>query len=85
MYYLQEFLRMEEENIVFDTIPANYGGMVHGMSYVIIYLDQWLSYLNAYLNPFTTDITVDNLDIIYSAPNGALTATTGTIRGSDRW
>ena len=85
MYYLQEFLKMDEENIVFDTIPANYGGEVHGMSYVIIYLDQWLSYLNAYLNPFTTDLTVDNLDIIYAASGGTLTATTGTIRGNDRW
>ena len=85
MYYLQEFLKMDEENIVFDTIPANYGGMVRGQSYVIIYLDQWLSYLNAYLNPYTTDLTVDNLDIIYAASNGNLTATTGTIRGSDRW
>ena len=85
MYYLQEFLRMDEENIIFDTIPANYGGEVHGQSYVIIYLDQWLSYLNAYLNPFTTDLTVDNLDIIYAASGGTLTATTGTIRGNDRW
>ena len=85
MYYLQEFLRMDEENIIFDTIPANYGGEVHGQSYVIIYLDQWLSYLNAYLNPFTTDLTVENLDIIYAASGGTLTATTGTIRGNDRW
>ncbi len=85
MYYLQEFLKMDEENIIFDTIPANYGGTVHGQSYVIIYLDQWLSYLNAYLNPYTTDLTVDNLDIIYATSSGALTATTGTIRGNDRW
>ena len=85
MYYLQEFLKMDEENIVFDTIPANYGGEVHGMSYVIIYLDSWLTYLNEYLNPYTTEITVDNVDIIYATSSGALTATTGAIRGNDRW
>ena len=85
MYYLQEFLKMDEENIVFETIPANYGGEVHGMSYVIIYLDDWLTYLNEYLNPYTTEITVDNVDIIYATSSGGLSATTGAIRGNDRW
>ena len=85
MFFLKEFLKMSDENIVFDTIPANYGGEVHGMSYVIIYLNQWLDYLNAYLNPFNEPITTSNLDIIYADNNGNLTATTGTIRGNDRW
>ena len=85
MFFLKEFLKMSDENIVFDTIPANYGGQVHGMSYVIIYLNQWLDYLNAYLNPFNEPITTSNLDLIYADNNGNLTATTGTIRGNDRW
>ena len=85
MFFLKEFLKLDEENIVFDTIPANYGGEVHGMSYVIIYLNQWLDYLNAYLNPFQEAITTSNLDLIYANDNGKLTATTGTIRGNDRW
>ena len=85
MFFLKEFLKMSDENIVFDTIPANYGGEVHGMSYVITYLNQWLDYLNAYLNPFNEPITTSNLDIIYADNNGNLTATTGTIRGNDRW
>ena len=85
MYFLKEFLKMDEESIVFDTVPANYGGEVQGMSYVIIYLGQWLDYLNAYLNPFNEPITANNLDLIYADSNGRLTATTGTIRGSDRW
>ena len=85
MFFLKEFLKMSEENIVFDTIPANYGGEVHGMSYVIIYLNQWLDYLNAYLDPFDEPITTSNLDLIYANDNGNLTSTTGTIRGNDRW
>ena len=85
MFFLKEFLKMSEENIVFDTIPANYGGEVHGMSYVIIYLNQWLDYLNAYLNPFSEPITTSNLDLIYADDNGRLTSTTGAIRGNDRW
>ena len=85
MFFLKEFLKMSEENIVFDTIPANYGGEVHGMSYVIIYLNRWLDYLNAYLDPFDEPITTSNLDLIYANDNGNLTSTTGTIRGNDRW
>ena len=85
MYFLKEFLKMDEESIVFDTIPANYGGEVQGMSYVIIYRDQWLECLNAYLNPFSESITTSNLDIIYADDNGRLTSTTGAIRGNDRW
>ena len=85
MFFLKEFLKLSDENIVFDTIPANYGGEVHGMSYVIIYLNQWLDYLNAYLNPFNEPITTNNLDIIYADSNGNLTSTTGAIRGNDRW
>ena len=85
MFFLKEFLKLSDENIVFDTIPGNYGGEVRGMSYVIIYLNQWLDYLNAYLNPFNEPITTSNLDLIYADNNGNLTATTGTIRGNDRW
>ena len=85
MFFLKEFLKMSEENIVFDTIPANYGGEVHGMSYVIIYLNQWLDYLNAYLDPFNESIGTNNLDLIYADNNGRLTSTTGAIRGNDRW
>ncbi len=85
MYYVQEFLKMQDEDIVFSTIPADYGGEVNGMSYVIIYLDAWLTEINDYLNPYTTDITAENVDVIYRNSSGNLTSTTGVIRGSDRW
>lgn len=85
MFYVQEFLKMQDEDIVFDTIPADYGGEVDGMSYVIIYLDAWLTAVNDYLNPYTTDITAENVDIIYRNSAGNLTSTTGVIRGNDRW
>ena len=85
MFYVQEFLKMQDEDIVFTTIPADYGGEVNGMSYVIIYLDAWLTEINDYLNPYTTDITAENVDVIYRSSSGNLTSTTGIIRGSDRW
>ena len=85
MFYVQEFLKLEDENITFETIPANYNGSKGGMSYVFIYLDEWLDYVNTYLNPYTSDVTADNVDIIYEDANGNVTATTGTIAGSNRW
>ena len=85
MFYVQEFLKMQDEDIVFDTIPADYGGEVDGMSYVIVYLDAWLTAINDNLNPYTTDITAENVDVIYRNSSGNLTSTTGVIRGNDRW
>lgn len=85
MFYVQEFLKMQDEDIVFDTIPADYGGEVNGMSYVVIYLDAWLTAINDNLNPYTTDITAENVDVIYRNSSGNLTSTTGVIRGNDRW
>ena len=85
MFYVQEFLKLKDENITFETIPANYNGSKNGMSYVFIHLDEWLTYVNTYLNPYKSDITVDNVDIIYEASNGNVTSTTGTIAGNNRW
>lgn len=85
MYYIQEFLKLKDENITFETIPANYNGSKNGMSYVFIHLDEWLTYVNAYLNPYTTEVTRDNVDIIYEDTSGNVVSTTGTIAGSNRW
>lgn len=85
MFYVQEFLKLKDENITFETIPANYNGSKNGMSYVFIYLDEWLTYLNTYLNPYTADVTVDNVDIIYEDTSGNVVSTTGTIAGNNRW
>ena len=55
------------------------------MSYVFIYPDEWLADVNAHLNPFTAEITAEDVDIIYETPGGGRAATSGSIRGDDRW
>lgn len=85
MFYVQEFLKLKDENITFETIPANYNGSKNGMSYVFIHLDEWLTYVNTYLNPYTSDVTAGNVDIIYEDARGNVVSTTGTIAGSNRW
>lgn len=85
MFYVQEFLKLKDESITFETIPANYNGNKNGMSYVFIHLDEWLTYVNTYLNPYTADVTAENVDIIYEDAGGNVVSTTGTIAGNNRW
>ena len=84
MFYVKEFLKLDESAIGFETIPANYNGVKNGMSYVFIYVDEWLEYLNTWLNPYTTEITTANVDILYES-NGQVVATSGTVQGPNKW
>ena len=84
MFYVKEFLKLDESAISFETIPANYNGVKNGMSYVFIHVDEWLEYLNTWLNPYTTEITSANVDILYES-NGQVVATSGTVQGPNKW
>ena len=71
---------MASPNISFDTLPANYYGSVYGMGYCIPYVDQWLTMVNEKLNPFSTEITTANVDMLYGDGSN-LQGTQGYIRG----
>lgn len=49
------------------------------MSYVFIHVDEWLDYLNTWLNPYTKEITSADVDILYES-NGQVVATSGTVQ-----
>ena len=63
-YFATEFMKIDAGNITFQTIPGKGDGYVFGMSYVIPYIDEWLEMVNEYLNPFTVEITRDNINMI---------------------
>ena len=84
MFYVKEFLKLDESAISFETIPANYTGTKNGMSYVFIHVDEWLDYLNTWLNPYTKEITSADVDILYES-NGQVVATSGTVQGPNKW
>ena len=66
-FFAQEFLRMDRENIHFHTVDQNIANIfdrVNGASMVTLYLEPWLELINAYMNPFTWEITVDDVAII---------------------
>jgi len=80
-----EFLKLSEENINFYLMPGNYNGSVNGISYVFVYLDEWLEMINSKLNPFKTEITESNLNILTKDSSGNLYSTTGQIAGANNW
>lgn len=80
-FFAREFLACSSDGISFSTMPGNYNDSVGGFSYVTIDIDGWLDVVNTQLNPWSKDVTVDNVDILTRDSSGSLYATTGTIKG----
>lgn len=89
MWFAKELLKLDAENVTFHTLPGNYGDYVvqngRQVSYVTIYVNQWLEMINTYLNPFDEDIRKSELDILTKDGSGNLYATSGVRRGSAGW
>ncbi|MDO4567168.1 MAG: LCP family protein, partial [Oscillospiraceae bacterium] len=81
-YFAQEFLKMDMSNINFMTIPNKPDAVIYGQWYVTVYIDQWVEMINEYLNPFTIELTRDNLDMI-SFDGANWDTTQGYIAGGD--
>lgn len=73
-YFLRQALACKAEDINFYTAPNN-PDMVHGYSYAILDLNQWIPMINERINPYKTEVTAANLDVVYRDGNGAITAT----------
>ena len=62
--------------------PSTGTDSVGGFSYVSLYPDEWLQMVNDYLNPWSEEVTEENVNIL-TRKNGALYATTGVIAGGE--
>lgn len=82
MYLLEQFMKLDTEDITFQTIPNRMDGMIYGLNYVMPKIDEWVVMINEYLNPFDVEITENNLDMI-SYIDGVWTMTQGYIAGGD--
>ena len=81
-YFAQEFMKINADNITFNTIPGRGDGYVLGLSYYLADIDEWLVMLNEYLNPFTVELTRENINMIsYDMDTGAWDMTQGYIAG----
>jgi LCP family protein required for cell wall assembly len=81
----KEFLKMDSTNISFEKIPADYWDTVNGVSYVTIYVNDWLQMLNEKINPFVEDIKAEDLSIYTRDSKGKLYVTDGNYAGKATW
>jgi LCP family protein required for cell wall assembly len=84
-WYARELLKMDAANVSFEMIPANYYDKVSGDSYCTIKVDDWLSIINAKLNPFDFEIKAEDLSILTRDANGELYVTNGVWAGKQSW
>lgn len=77
-WYAKEFFKMSSDDISFMTVPSS-GAMIRNLSYVTIKADDWLTMVNAYLNPTETPITKEDCNILQQLhqESGKYTVTKG--------
>ena len=69
-YFAEQFLKMDEQNITFETAPGNYSGTLNNLSHVFLYPDQWLACINQNINPYDVEIALEDLDVVYETGGG---------------
>ncbi len=64
IWFGEQALTIGSEHITFHTLPGDGAGYYKGVSYYVLYPEEVLAMVNAYFNPYTTDRTLDDLDIL---------------------
>ncbi len=76
------------DNVSFVTMPGNYNGYFWSYtiganeSYVFPYIDELIELVNADFNPYKTDVTRADLDIMYKNKDGTIASTSGVVKDS---
>jgi len=79
IWYGSQFSQLKSEDINFDRIPGDDLLSIRGVSYVGIYVDDWLDVLNSTINPCYEPRTVADLDIlVWNSKMQTATSTSGT-------
>ena len=77
-FYVREFLQMKEDAVRFQTAPGK-GVSIRGGSYFELDVDGWLAMINESLNPYDTDVTAENLDVLRALGRDGAISTTGEL------
>ena len=81
-WFARQFLLCDMDNITFQTMPFSTGCIINGTSFVSVDLNAWLGVINSSLNPYVTDVTAANVNILTSDYTGEnMQSTTGAIAG----
>lgn len=89
IWYGEHLLGLKDEDINFYTLPSEQNDSVRGMSYGSVYVDDWITMINDYLNPYKTEITISNVNLLSRENNkdsnrsnwGDVYSTSGIIAG----
>jgi len=81
-WFIRQFLACSMEDVTFQTMPWSVGCTINGISFVSVDPEAWLAMINEKLNPFTSDITSAELNLLMSDSSGTvMTAGSGTVAG----
>ena len=88
-WFAQKALELGSANkVTFHTLPANYlecySRTQHNyQSYVTFKPSELVSMVNTYLNPYNSDISLSNLDLMRINSDGTISSTTGSVADSE--
>lgn len=83
-FFARQFLRCKMENINFHTAPTPVSCLINDVNYVSLDIEAWLEMVNAYLNPFTEEVSTENVNILTANASGSyLSSTTGMVAGGN--
>jgi len=68
-FFLRNALMCKAEDVSFYTVP-NTPATIHGYSYAVIDVWDWLPMINETLNPYYEDVGWENVDIVYLSNGG---------------
>ena len=85
IWFGNQFLKLDMENINFNVMPGNYSDYVGSQSYVTIYLDEWLEMINEKIYTFTDEIKPENVSILTRGSDRYLYVTDGDRKGDPSW
>ncbi len=79
-WFIREFLKLDAEDITFETMPGDYCLSIKGTSFVNIYLDEWLEMINNELSPLEYEITAEDVKIVRYSDSWGYYVTSGEVR-----
>lgn len=82
-YFAGELLKCKSEDINFYTMPMSGGGLIKGISYVFVHIDDWIDMINSYLNPLDEPVTAKNVNLVIKAGDGYFSTRGGIEGGPD--
>lgn len=81
-FFARQFLKCSMEDINFHEAPTAGFSMINGVSFVNLEPSGWLEVVNQWLNPYSQDVSLYNMNIISANYDGTyINSTTGVIAG----